>query len=731
MPLYVAFIWHMHQPYYKDPISGKYLLPWLRLHAVKDYLHMVEVLSRYPRIKATINLVPSLLSQLLEYLSEGAVDPAMELGFKGEWSKEEKEYILAHFFSINHERFLNRYPPYRLLLDLSPYVRQAPHLFSDAYFRDLVTWFNLAWTDPNKIEEDAFLSGLVKKGSNFSAEDFAGLIEKHREIMASIIPLYRELEAKGQLELATSPFYHPILPLLIDIETARRASPGLQLPAVAFTHPEDAEEQIRKAIEFHRSLFGHEPTGLWPPEGAVCPELVPILARRGFNWFATDEAILACTLNVSLDRDHEGHLRDPEVLYQPYRVQIEGKSLVVLFRDRFLSDRIGFVYQHMDGYNAARDLVNRLLTIRDRLPRGKPYLVTIILDGENCWEHYEHNGDVFLHNLYRMLSEEPEIECVRVKDFLERFPPRETLTALATGSWINGNLETWVGEETQNRAWEALAQVREDLVNWQRNYPLADLETLEIAWECIYRAEGSDWFWWYYSRNVSEQEHIFDQAFRGHLAGVYTAIGLPVPEWLSYPIMKPIAVVERVPSHFISPRLEASPQAPSDWGRAGYLKGGPVGSAMRPSSQILKGLYYGYDPGTLYLRIESNEPVDSIALSIYFISPSAGKMNWRFRRPGEKAEAINGVGLAWALEIIPREPRALLFKAEGQEVWSLARELVNLARSEKVLELAIPLSYLGLKVGDTLGLIVVGEKEGVLEKVPPFGPLLFTLKDRF
>ncbi len=731
MPLYVAFIWHMHQPYYRDPVSGKYLLPWLRFHAVKDYLHMAEVLSQYPRIKATVNLVPSLLYQLLEYLSGEAVDPAMEMGLKEGWSQEEREYILTHFFSVNHERILNRFPPYRLLLELSSYARQAPHLFSDSYFMDLITWFNLAWTDPNKLEGDPFLRSLVEKGNNFSREDFAGLMEKHREIMAGIIPLYRELEAKGQLELSTSPFYHPILPLLINTENARRASPGLLLPSVTFSHPEDAEEQVRRAIGFHRSLFGHEPVGLWPSEGAVCPELVPILARKGIIWFATDEAILARTLNASLDRDQEGHLLNPEVLYRPYRVQIEGKSVAVLFRDRFLSDRIGFVYQHLDGYEAARDLVGRLLAIRDRLPPDKPHLVTIILDGENCWEHYEHNGDVFLHNLYRMLSEEPEIECVRVRDFLEKFPPEETLTDLATGSWINGNLETWIGEEAQNRAWEALATVREDLVNWQKNYPLADIETLEKAWECIYRAEGSDWFWWYYSRNVSEQEQIFDQAFREHLAGVYTAIGLPVPEWLSYPIMKPIAVVERAPSHFISPRLEASPQASSERARAGYVKGGAVGGSMRPSGQLLSGLYYGYDPGTLYLRIESNEPVDSIALSLYFVNPSADRMNWHFRRLDEKVEAVNGAGLAWALEVIPREPRALLFKAEGHEIWRLDREIANLARSEKVLELAIPLSYLGLDVGDTVGLIVIGEKEGVLEKLPPFGPLLFTLRERF
>ncbi|HDN80870.1 MAG TPA: glycoside hydrolase [Chloroflexi bacterium] len=732
MPLYVAFIWHMHQPYYKGPLTGRYLLPWVRLHAVKDYLHMAEVLARYPRIHVTINVVPSLIIQLIEYVSGEAVDAAMDLGLKSRWDEEEKRYMLQNFFSINHERILNRYPPYRKLLDLRPYALADPDLFSASYYRDLVTWFNLAWIDPNKLESDPFLRELVERGQNFTRKDFEKLMDKHREIMAQIIPLYRELESKGQIELSTSPYYHPILPLLIDVRVARRPSPQLPLPSMPFAHPEDAEEQLRRAVGFHRSLFGHPPKGLWPPEGAVCQELIPLLVRQDFLWFASDEAILARSLGVNLERDEFGNLIDPHPLYQPYRVNVNGKTVFALFRDRVLSDRISFVYQHMDGEEAARDLVSRLHLAKDRLnDEENPYLVTIILDGENCWEYYEHNGDVFLNHLYAMLSEDSELECVTIREYLEKHGARREISELATGSWIGGNLETWIGEEDQNRAWEALAKVRQDLVNWQKNYPLADVEVLEKAWEAIYIAEGSDWFWWYYSRNISNQKHLFDQAFRSHLTGVYVALGLPIPEWLAQPILSVEArLEERKPSGYISPRLEASSQATSDWARAGYIQGGVSRGAMRKGRQVFKGLFYGYDPGCLYFRLEGEEPLDAYAITFYLATSGSDKVNWQFRHLDEKVEALNGTGLSWAVEIPPRGEEALLFKAEGQEVWRKVGEGLRVVRSPYVVEVALPFNSIGIGPGDNVSLVVAIIRGGeVVERLPDGGSLTFAIEE--
>ena len=730
MPLYVAFIWHMHQPYYKDPLTGEYLLPWVRLHAVKDYLHMAEVLAQYPRIHVTVNVVPSLAVQLLEYARGEAVDAAMRLGLKGNWTAEEKRYMLENFFSINHEKILNRYPRYRKLLELKSQALSAPELFSNTYYRDLVTWFNLAWVDPNKLENDPTLRALVEKGARYTRRDFEKLMEKHREMTSRIVPLYRELEAKGQIELSTSPFYHPILPLLINVENARRPSPGLPLPSMPFAHPEDAEEQIRRAVEFHRSVFGRPPRGMWPSEGAVCRELIPIAARQGLRWLATDESILARSLGIAISRDEYGNLTDPRPLCRPYRVNANGRSVYVLFRERVLSDRIGFVYQHMPGKDAAEDLVSRLHLIRRRLnDDAHPCLVTVILDGENCWEYYEHNGDVFLHHLYGLLSEDPQIRCVTVSEYLEEFPDQPELPSLATGSWIGGNLETWIGEEAQNRAWDALARVRQDLVNWQNSFPLADVNVLDKAWESLYIAEGSDWFWWYYSRNVSAQEELFDRAFRGHLAGVYVALGLPVPEWLTVPITGPKPLEERAPTGFVSPRIDASPQASAEWAKAGYVQAG-MGGAMRRGRQILRGLFYGYDPGSLYLRLEAQEELEDCSVILYLTTPRAGKVNWQFLNVDETVDVLNGVGLSWALEFPPRRNRAVLLKAYGQEVWKPAGEIHQVARSRHVLEAAVPLGMLDIKPGDTVSIMAtVVEGARVVEKLPDYGPLTFTLRN--
>ena len=431
-PLYVALVWHMHQPYYKDSQSGEYLLPWVRLHAVKDYLHMAEVLAAHPGVHVTFNLVPSLVEQLLEYASGQAQDRFQTLGLQESWTAEEKAFLLANCFSINWDNIIRRYPRYWQLLQLRQQAPNEALLFTDEYFRDLVAWFNLAWIDPNRLEQDPLLRQLVEKGVGFSIDDVRSILGKHREIMGQILPLYRHLEAAGQLELIVSPYYHPILPLVMDNRYARRASPGLPLPDVLFAHPEDASEQIRLAVGAHRCHLGRQPRGLWPSEGAVCPEIVFRLAQEGFTWFGSDEAVLALSVGQWVQRDGYGHVTNPHLLYQPYRTHVGEHPPAVVFRDRLLSDRIGFVYKHWNGVDAAGDLVHRLHRIRENLnDPTRPYLVTIILDGENCWEEYEHNGDVFLHHLYRLLHEDPNLKAVTVSEYLAEHPPRAEITNLA------------------------------------------------------------------------------------------------------------------------------------------------------------------------------------------------------------------------------------------------------------------------------------------------------------
>ena len=726
-PLYVAFVWHMHQPLYRDALTGRCSLPWVRLHAIKDYLHMADLLARYPQVHATVNLVPSLVEQLNDYARGLCEDQGMALSRQATWSVQDRELLLNSFFSINWDRFVRPRPAYARLLALRDQALENPHYFSTAYYRDLVAWFNLSWIDPGTLAADPALRRLVRKGRRFSRRDVAAILAKQTEIIARIIPTYRRLQERGQVELTTSPYYHPILPLLLDSHAAREASPGLSLPGTLFAHPEDAREQVRRAVESHLANFGRRPRGLWPPEGAVSQATAELLAQtEGLRWIASDESILARSLATGIDRDGQGHVLNPALLYQPYRVA----GLDVVFRDRVLSDRIGFVYKHMPGPDAARDLLDRLHEIRARLPQdGRAWLVSIILDGENCWEEYPENGDPFLHALYQGLSADPELRAVTVSEFLDAHPPASRIERLAAGSWINGNLETWIGEAAQNQAWEFLARVREHLVAWQRENPLLDFETLEQAWREVYIAQGSDWFWWYYSHNRPPAENHFDREFRRHLGNVYRLLGLPLPGWLARPIPPSPEVRQTAARAYITPPLEAAAQLPEAWAAAGYQGSCPAGGSMQRGCTLLRGLYYGYDPQSLYLRLEALEPLDGHDVAIYLSLP----VDERANRLSQ--DALADPGLQWPPLSYHRQVRfasaagqARLLRAAGQEIWE-PLQTVPAVRQGSVLELQVPLAALGLHSGDSVALVVALARSGtVCELLPSSGHLTFTLE---
>jgi alpha-amylase/alpha-mannosidase (GH57 family) len=738
-PLYVAFMWHMHQPYYKDYASGEYILPWARLHGAKEYFRMAEVLAEYPAVKATFNFVPSLVEQLLEYARGSAIDHALALSRQDHWSDEDKSYLLAFFFSANWERLVRRYPRYRQLLDLRHQVRGGHSLLSDDYYRDLIAWFNLVWIDPAALEGDAELQTLIEKGQNFTRADIDLILHKQRELLSRVIPRYRQLNEGGQIELTTSPYYHPILPLLIDLEMARRASPRLPLPGRPFQRVEDAIEQLRLAVEAHKANFGRVPCGVWPSEGAVCPELLPVLQRHGVRWFATDEAILARSIGVGIERDAFGHVSNPHVLYQPYTVlpgvdrPINGHPVAAIFRDRALSDRIGFVYQNMPGKDAADDLIGRLRTIRERLnDADHPYLVSIILDGENCWESYPEQGDPFLRHLYQALSDAEDVQTVTVSEYLEQHAPRETITQLATGSWIGGNLETWIGEADQNRAWEVLAQVREDLVGWQNAIAGASLDVLEAAWRQIYIAEGSDWFWWYYSHNVSTEEHLFDRAFREHLAGVYFIVGRPVPPWLLEPIR---SVAEprdyRETSAYISPHLEAGPEASLEWSGAGYLDSSPSTGAMQRAAQMmLRRLYFGYSPSFLYFRLESWVALGPYEVGIFLRTETEPGEAPLFPPPDAAEAGQTPFGANWRVDLL-HGYGAVLKMASQRGSWLEVEAPVESAAAERVWEVRLPLKALGISLGSRVGVAVALNRDSELVESLPLQALhSFALTER-
>ena len=617
-PLYIAFIWHQHQPLYKyGDNSGsishdQYRLPWVRLHGTKDYLDLVLLLDRYPKLHQTVNLVPSLILQLEDYIAGTAFDPYLQVSLTPteQLGREQQQFIVEHFFDANHHTLIDPHPRYAQLYQQRQEKGQAWCLenWQLQDYSDLLAWHNLAWIDP-LFWDDPEIQAWLKQGRDFSLSDRQRIYSKQRQILAKIIPQHREMQFKGQLEVTTTPYTHPILPLLADTNAGRVAVPNMTLPQHRFQWAEDIPRHLRKAWDLYEDRFGQTPRGLWPSEQSVSPEILPYIAKQGFKWICSDEAVLGWTLSHFFHRDGAGNVLEPEVLYRPYRLETPDGDLAIVFRDHRLSDLIGFTYGSMQPKQAASDLVGHLEAIAHSLKHRQgdgstaleqPWLVTIALDGENCWEFYQQDGKPFLENLYQILSDNSQLKLVTVSEFLESFPATANLSAdrLHSGSWVDGSFTTWIGDPVKNRAWDLLAEARTVLAN----HPEATEENNPQAWEALYAAEGSDWFWWFGEGHSSNQDAIFDRLFREHLCGIYKALNEPVPPHLYQPLEAHDVKADHRPQGFIHPVLDGLGDE-QDWDKAGRLEVGGARGTMHNSSAIQR-LWYGLDHLNFYLRLD-------------------------------------------------------------------------------------------------------------------------------
>ncbi len=577
----LCFLWHMHQPFYKDLWTGQYKLPWTRLHALKDYAGMVQILDEFPSIRQTFNLVPSMIAQIEDYAGGAASDPFLEVAVAPAESLDEArlQFMRRYLFQANVPRIIYRYPRYREL-----YEKHGP--FSLQETRDLQVLSQIAWFDEDVLVRDEELRELIRKGRDFSPEDQALMARKQRALLQRVLPVYRDFASRGRIEISTTPFYHPILPLICDTDVAAVSHPGIPLPP-RFRYPEDAREQLCRARAYVREKLGAEPVGLWPSEGSVSDEALAIAADCGFQWAASDNGVLARTLR----RD-----AGPEATYQAYLWRQQGREIRMLFRDHYLSDLIGFEYQRMDAESAAAHFLAR---IREN-SAGREALVPIILDGENAWEWYEANGRPFLRALYRRIAEDPGLEAVTVSEALARFK-QQPLDWIFPGSWINANFDIWIGAEEDNRAWELLLEAR-------RAYDGAhDVsgEMRRLAYEELLIAEGSDWNWWYGPEHGSDNRPEFDQLYRDHLSNVYRALGIEPPEALERPILKSQeGEFHSPPANPIHPVLDGEVTSFFEWLGAGEYRPDPRGGAMHGGAPRLRSIFYGTDGRDLFVRID-------------------------------------------------------------------------------------------------------------------------------
>ncbi len=471
----LAFLWHQHQPYYPDDVAGENPMPWVRLHGVKDYYGMAMHLREVPEMRCTINLVPSLLRQIQDYADHGATDQLLIASRKPADGLQENDalYLLDHFFMANPDTMIRPFPRYAELFYRRGLGRntakESLRRFTERDLRDLQVWLNLAWIHPIVFERDGELLQLRDKGRNYSEEDKGRVLDKHLEIMRQIIPLHKELADRGQVELTTTPYFHPILPLLFDKKLAREAMPDAKLPRYTGGYPEDAALHVRRAVEQHAQIFGTPPRGMWPAEGSVCQPMLPLLAQHGIRWIATDEEILSGSTHGAISRDTRGHVRNPGQMYQPYKVAEAGHELSIVFRDHALSDLIGFHYQRSEPVAAAEDLLSRLRPSARPSRRKARRWSALSSTAKTAGNSTPAAASPFCASLYEKCVQAKDIRPVKIGTYLEENPPRNTLPHLFAGSWINHNYAIWIGHEEDNTAWDALHKAREYLKRKKRD----------------------------------------------------------------------------------------------------------------------------------------------------------------------------------------------------------------------------------------------------------------------
>ena len=684
----VALLWHMHQPFYQDLATGEHILPWVRLHALKDYWGMAALTREFPSLKLTFNLVPSLLVQLEAFASGQARDRHLDIGLAPaeQLSESDRQFCAEHFFHAHRARMIDPFPRYAELLATREAGRrrgQAAAGFTTDDLRDLQVWHKLAWIDPFYADRDPRVRELFAKGRDFSEADKQTLRAVELEILGRVIGEYRAAAERGQVEISTSPFYHPILPLLCDASVFVKTHPSWPLPEQPFVYPQDASEQLRRAAAMHQRLFGRAPTGLWPSEGSVSDAMVPLVAEAGFAWMATDEEILARSLPRTFARDAD--------LYRAYRVGAGPATVACGFRDHQLSDLVGFTYSSWDPQAAADDFVHRIAATGERYRAhrgGEEATVFIVLDGENAWEHYEGQGRPFLRALYGRLEAHPSVRTVTMAEACAG--ATETLPAIHPGSWINADFYIWIGHADDRRAWGQLSRARRAL---EHATGVASAEALAAAREELLIAEGSDWCWWYGDDHHSDHDREFDDLFRRHVRNIYRALGLPIPEdlFVTNITTMPAKVTSVPPSGPTAPRIDGRESSYFEWLGAGEVTPATTAGAMHQvaaAGQRIAGVRFGFGDGALCLQVATAEPLtNSLA--------QGGELTVAFLEPPGTRVAING-----------GHRGGIVFRRSSDGTWLEAAWRDLEAAVESTAELRIPFERLGLHEHDELAFVV-------------------------
>ena len=726
----------MHQPVYQLTPTGDYLMPWVRLHAVKDYLDMVLILEKFPKIKLNFNLVPVLLDSLIDYGENDLHDIHSRLTITDveDLTADDKEFIINNFFDANfHSMILPSEEYNRLYQKYQLNPENDINMFSNQEYSDLMALFNLAWFDPIYKNIYPELKKLIKKGKDYTTEDRIKIIDIQRDIIRKIIPTYKKFSDEGRIEITTSPYYHPILPILLDIKSIKKSSEN-DLPT-NLKMELDAKMQTEMALDRMENIFGKRPRGIWPSEHCISSKELGLLKELGVDWTISDEGILSNSINFEFVRDFRGYLEDPYHLLKSYKYKDDGVNII--FRDSVIPNLIGFEYPNHPAESAANDLYDRIKVAQSKLLSSpdENHLITIAMDGENCWENYTADGSTFLSTIYSLIENDPSLETILISDYLDK-DIQKPLNKISSGSWVNRNFKLWIDEPLKNLAWTYLKQVRDDFSAYVKQNPLNP--NIEAARRELFICEGSDWFWWYGEPNDSGRDNIFDYIFREHLKNIYLFLGIEVPQYLDTPLLSAITKPSRYPKGEFTPVMDGKEKDDENWLNAGCIKI-PDGPVLKEDKFYDK-ICFGYDKDNLYLRFYINEYLkDTPSMSkrvnqmYVYMRNQSRKQSLSPIRIIQKTESLLPISKEkfhneMQISIYDGEINLVrLVKAIPNNLWAVTSSKEIKAVYDKVVDISIPFENLGVEPGEVLEFLFINANYGVKDFYIP-NDMLLTIK---
>ncbi len=741
--LSIAFYWHMHQPIYQLSANGDYLMPWVRLHAVKDYLDMALWAKKFDKLKLNFNFAPVLLDCILEYANHDAHDIHSRLTItpEEELTREDKIFILNNFFDTNYQTMILPNEEYhRLYQIIQVHGTSDVDILTNQEYSDLMALFNLTWIDPSFKTSNSVLKKLVKKGKNYTLEDRITIIETQRDIIRKVIPTLKKLSDKNKIELTTSPYYHPILPILLDYKTIRKNStPDDEL--FNLKTELDAKVQTSMALDRMEELFGKRPRGVWPSEQCVSAKTLEMLSSLGVEWSVSDEGILASSIGFEFEHDFKGYLNEPYHLLKTYKYKTQNADIKMVFRDSTIPNLIGFEYQNHNPIATANDLYDRIKVMQSKILSSpdKEHMLTIALDGENCWENYLEDGASFLKTLYTLITEDETLETVLISDYMDRAKEHKDLPKIASGSWINRNFKLWIDEPVKDLAWSYLKRVRQDFSNFVKREPLNP--NIGLALRELFICEGSDWFWWYGEPNDSGRDNIFDFLFRTHLKNIYRYLDLDTPNYLDEPISNiSTAKPSKYPKSLITPLINGKivTDECDEWNNAGFIEttDGPV---LR-ESKLFDKIRFGNDEDYFYLKFNMNKYIKE--------NPDLTKRTYQmyiYLRKASHKQALSPVRLINKtkdiapismekfhneIQVAIRNDKLQLLritKAIPGDMWVLESPKNIETAYDETLDLKIPFDLLEIKNGEVLEFVFVNANYGIKDFYIP-NEMVLTVK---